>query len=161
MVTPGLSENGNVALHVEHGAYAAVLHTNHVPMYIYMSTGVDALWSHVGLDSFVVLHVTDNTVLTPLSSTQTNVVLLFRRPPAICWIGQLQIGARQHRLALKARCLRLCPPHKPMLLFCCCCWFLFSVFLLCCPNGNFSHGKFGSLPPRKASCNRAALPNVN
>ena len=24
---------------------------------------------------------------------------------------------------------------------------------LCCPNGNFSQGKFGSLSPRKASCN--------
>ena len=31
---------------------------------------------------------------------------------------------------------------------------------LCCPNGNFSHGKFGSLWPRKASCNRAALPTL-
>ena len=27
---------------------------------------------------------------------------------------------------------------------------------LCCPNGNFSHGKFGSLSPRKASCNSCA-----
>ena len=39
-------------------------------------------------------------------------------------------------------------------------FFLF-LFTLCCPNGNFSHGKFGSLSPRKASCNRVALPNPN
>ena len=32
-----------------------------------------------------------------------------------------------------------------------------SFFLtLCCPNGNFSHGKFGSLSSRKASCNSHA-----
>ena len=29
---------------------------------------------------------------------------------------------------------------------------------LCCPNGNFSQGKFGLLSPRKASCNRVELP---
>ena len=28
------------------------------------------------------------------------------------------------------------------------------------PGGNFSIGKFGSLSPRKASCNRVALPNL-
>ena len=32
---------------------------------------------------------------------------------------------------------------------------------LCCPNGNFSHGKFGSLSGRKASNNRVALLNPN
>ena len=38
---------------------------------------------------------------------------------------------------------------------------LFFVFTLSCPNGNFSHGKFGSLSARNASCNRVALPNPN
>ena len=39
-------------------------------------------------------------------------------------------------------------------------FFLFYTLLL--SNGNFSPGKFGSLSPRKASCNRvAALPNPN
>ena len=32
---------------------------------------------------------------------------------------------------------------------------------LCYPNGNFSHGKFGSLCTGKASCNKVALPNPN
>ena len=40
--------------------------------------------------------------------------------------------------------------------------FLFRFCTLCCPNGNFSsHGKSGSLCPRKASYNRVALPNPN
>ena len=34
-------------------------------------------------------------------------------------------------------------------------------FTLCCHSGNFSHGKFGSLSPKKASCNRLVLPNHN
>ena len=39
-------------------------------------------------------------------------------------------------------------------------FFFFNTF--CCPNYNFSHGKFGSLFfPRKASCNRVALPYPN
>ena len=40
--------------------------------------------------------------------------------------------------------------------------FYYFVFVFCtlsCPNGNFSHGKFRSLSPWKASCNRVALPN--
>ena len=40
-------------------------------------------------------------------------------------------------------------------------YFFFGGGILCCPNGNFSHGKFGSHSPRKASCNRVALPNPN
>ena len=32
-------------------------------------------------------------------------------------------------------------------------FFLFFLLTLCCPNGNLSHGKFGSLSPRKATCN--------
>ena len=35
----------------------------------------------------------------------------------------------------------------------------FAFCTLCCPNANFSHGKFGSIFPRKASCNRVELPN--
>ena len=35
-------------------------------------------------------------------------------------------------------------------------YFLYSIFVLCCPNGNFSHGEFGSLFSRKASCNSHA-----
>ena len=41
-----------------------------------------------------------------------------------------------------------------------CAWCLF-VCSLCCPNGNFSHRKYGLLSPRKASCNRITLPNPN
>ena len=37
----------------------------------------------------------------------------------------------------------------------------FALRALCCPSGNLSHGKFGSLSPRKASCNGVALPNPN
>ena len=42
-------------------------------------------------------------------------------------------------------------------------WAFFSlvIFFTPCPNGNFPHGKFRSLSPRKASCNRVALPNPN
>ena len=41
-------------------------------------------------------------------------------------------------------------------------YFFYIFFLtLSCLNGNFSHGKFGSLSPRKASCNRVTLPNPN
>ena len=37
--------------------------------------------------------------------------------------------------------------------------FVFVFCTLCCRIGNFSHGKFGSLSTRKASCNRVTLPN--
>ena len=40
---------------------------------------------------------------------------------------------------------------------------LFFVFVCCtldCPSGEFSHEKFGSLSPRKVSCNRVALPTL-
>ena len=36
-------------------------------------------------------------------------------------------------------------------LFCIC---IFVFCTLCCPNGKFSHGKLGSLSPRKARCNK-------
>ena len=39
--------------------------------------------------------------------------------------------------------------------------FVFVFCTLCCPNGNVSQGKFWSLSPTKASCNRVALPNPN
>ena len=38
----------------------------------------------------------------------------------------------------------------------------FFFFLLCCPNAIFfRRAKFGSLSPRKTSCDRVALPNLN
>ena len=43
----------------------------------------------------------------------------------------------------------------------CICILYFVLCTLCCPNGNDTHGKFGSLSLRKASCNRVALPNPN
>ena len=38
---------------------------------------------------------------------------------------------------------------------------LYHICTLSCPNGNFSHGKFGSFSQRKTSSNRVALPNPN
>lgn len=39
--------------------------------------------------------------------------------------------------------------------------FLWVFCVFCCPNLDFSHGKVGSLSsPRKASCDRAALPSL-
>ena len=35
------------------------------------------------------------------------------------------------------------------------------LFVLYCPNDNFSHVKFGSLSPRKSSSDKVALPNFN
>ena len=38
--------------------------------------------------------------------------------------------------------------------------FLFVFCTLCCPNQKFLYGKFGSLSPRKASCNRVCYPTL-
>ena len=40
-------------------------------------------------------------------------------------------------------------------------YFFYFFYKHCCPNGNFSHWKIGSLAPRKSSCNRVTLPNPN